>query len=366
MRQFAIGICAAALAAAACSPPEPAAVAEAAPAVDTTAADPVGDAAAQQSTPSSSSTATTSTTSTTTTTTTTEAPKGRLVISGVGDTNLDPNYISAFRSKGYEYAFSGLQDIFLEDDLTIVNLECAAATVGRPLDKAFTFNCDLDALPVMRAAGVEVANLGNNHSGDWGEEALVETRANVEAAGIAAVGTGANAAEAHEPAIFDINGWTIAVLGFGGVVPWQDWIATEDDPGMADGDTIATMVAAVEAADEVADLVFVSIHWGVELDTKPRREDIERAQAMIDAGADGIFGHHPHRLQPLEFYDGKPIAWSLGNFVWPKLSQAGATTAVAQFIVEPDGTIEACLIPTFIESSGHPVLQVHYHGLCEW
>jgi poly-gamma-glutamate synthesis protein (capsule biosynthesis protein) len=135
---------------------------------------------------------------------------------------------------------------------------------------------------------------------------------------------------------------------------------------MADGDTIATMVAAVEAADEIADLVFVTIHWGVELDLEPRPEDIARAEAMIDAGADGIFGHHPHRLQHLEFYEGKPIAWSLGNFVWPRLSDAGATTAVAQFIVEPNGFISACLIPTFIESSGHPVIQVDYQGLCDW
>ncbi|MCP4964560.1 MAG: CapA family protein [bacterium] len=309
---------------------------------------------------------TTSSTTTTTTTTTTIPPKGRLVISGVGDTNLDPNYIDAFRREGYAHAFSGLQGVFLEDDLTIVNLECAASELGSRLAKTFAFNCDVDALLAMQAAGVEVANLGNNHSGDWGEEALLDTRINVETAGMAAVGTGEDAVEAHEPALFEINGWTIAVLGFGGVVPWADWIATADDPGMADGDTIETMVAAVEAADAVADLVFVSIHWGVELDTQPRQEDIARAEAMIDAGADGIFGHHPHRLQPLGFYEGKPIAWSLGNFVWPRFSVAGATTAVAQFIVEPDGSIDACLIPTVIETSGHPVIQVQYQGLCNW
>lgn len=327
---------------------------------------PLATTSAPETTTTSTTSTTTSTTSTTTTTTTTKPPRGRLVISGAGDTNLDPDYIGAFRSEGYEYAFTGLQEIFLLDDLTVVNLECAASELGARLDKKFTFNCDLDALSVMAAAGVEVANLGNNHSGDWGEEALVDTRHNVAAAGIAAVGAGANSVEAHEPAIFETNGWTIAVLGFGGVVPSADWIATADDPGMADGDTIETMVAAVEAADEIADLVFVSIHWGVELDTEPRPEDVERAHAMIDAGADGIFGHHPHRLQPLDFYEGKPIAWSLGNFVWPRLSTAGATTAVAQFIVEPDGSMSACLIPTFIESSGHPVIQVDYQGLCVW
>lgn len=316
-------------------------------------------------------TSTTTTTAPTTTTTaavttTTIPPKERLVISGVGDTNLDPNYIVAFRSTGYEHAFTGLQEIFLDDDLTIVNLECAATTGGRPVKTLFNFNCDLAALPVMRSAGIEIANLANNHSGDFGEEALLETRKNVAAAGMIPVGVGSDDEEAHQPAIWDAKGWRIAVLGFGGIVPWDGWIAGPDDPGMANGNDLDSMVAAVEAADRLADLVFVTVHWGVELDTTPRQDDIERAHAMIEAGADGIFGHHAHRLQSLEFYQGKPIAWNLGNFVWPSMSTAGATTAIGQFIVEPDETISACLIPTFIESDGHPVVQVEYEGLCSW
>lgn len=293
-------------------------------------------------------------------------PRSRLVVSGVGDTNLDPRYIPALRRHGYDHAFSGLQGVFLDDDLTIVNLECAASKTGRPLVKAFVFNCDVDALPVMTASGVEVANLANNHSLDWGRAALVETIANVENAGMAPVGVGSTSTEAHEAAYFDINGWRIAVLGFGGVLPSWSWLATDDRAGMASGDDIETMVAAVEAAAEKADLVFVTVHWGMEGHLQPVRDDVRRAHAMIDAGADGIFGHHPHRLQPLDFYKGKPIAWSLGNFVWPRLSHAGATTAVAQVIIEPDGALSACLIPTFIETSGHPVIQVDYEGLCTW
>ena len=295
-----------------------------------------------------------------------EPERQRLVVSGVGDTNLDPNYIPAFRDKGYEHAFTGLDGVFIDDDLTIVNLECSSSDIGTPAHKAFTFNCAREALPIMADWGVEVANLANNHGADWGMEALLATKVNVANSGMAPVGVGANAVEAHEAAYFEVNGWKVAVIGLGGVIPHQGWIATEDSPGMADGDTIETMVAAVEAADQVADLVFVTIHWGVELDLQPRPEDIERAHAMIDAGADAIFGHHPHRLQPLEFYKGRPIAWSLGNFVWPRLSDAGATSAIAQVIVEPDGTIDACLIPVFIESHGHPVVQGHIQGPCHW
>jgi len=292
--------------------------------------------------------------------------KQRLVISGAGDTNLDPNYIPAFRTEGYAYAFSGLQDLFAKDDLTVVNLECAASALGAAVPKEFNFNCDPAALPVMKAAGVEVANLANNHSGDYGPAALVDTRANVAAAGLAPVGVGRNDAEAEAPALFDVKGWKIAVLGFGGVIPDPSWVAGPNRPGMADGDTTERMVAAVERAEAQADLVVVAIHWGVELDTTPRADDVERARAMIDAGADVIFGHHSHRLNPLETIAGKPVAWGLGNFVWPRLSDAGATTAVAQVIVEPDGTMTSCLVPTFIERHGHPVVQVPYQGECRW
>jgi poly-gamma-glutamate capsule biosynthesis protein CapA/YwtB (metallophosphatase superfamily) len=146
------------------------------------------------------------------------------------------------------------------------------------------------------------------------------------------------------------------VLGFGGVVPAADWLAGPSRPGMASGDDTAAMVAAVRAAGEVADLVFVTVHWGVELDTEPRADDVARAHALIDAGADGVFGHHAHRLQPLDSYKGRPIAWGLGNFVWPNFSAAGSRSAVAEFVVTPDGAVTGCLLPVRITSPGHPEL----------
>jgi poly-gamma-glutamate synthesis protein (capsule biosynthesis protein) len=125
---------------------------------------------------------------------------------------------------------------------------------------------------------------------------------------------------------------------------------------MASGDDVATMTAAVKAASAVADLVFVTIHWGVERDTTPRPDDVARAHAMIDAGADGIFGHHAHRLQPIDSYRGRPIAWGLGNFVWPMLSDAGSRSAVAEFVVNPEGTVAGCLLPARITAPGRPEL----------
>jgi poly-gamma-glutamate synthesis protein (capsule biosynthesis protein) len=290
------------------------------------------------------------------TTTSTVAPKGHLVIQGTGDVAVDPEYIPALAAQGWDHAWSGLDGLFLADDLTVINLECTPSDLGSSLDKDFTFRCPTGALPSLVANGIDVANLGNNHSGDFGKEALVDGRDQLLAAGVAPVGAGRNAAEAGEPAVFEIAGWKVAVVGFGGVAPNDTWYATESTAGMRNGDDTPSMVEAVEAAATVADLVVVTVHWGMELDTTPRPDDIERAQAMIAAGADVIFGHHPHRMQPLEMVGDAAVFWSLGNFVWPHNSVASATTAVARAVVAPDGTIDACLIPAYIETHGHPVL----------
>jgi poly-gamma-glutamate synthesis protein (capsule biosynthesis protein) len=282
--------------------------------------------------------------------------RSRLVIHGTGDVNLDPQYIPALRTNGYAHAWSGLDGLFATDDLTVVNLECPVSDRGDLVPKEFNFRCDPAALPAARDAGVEVVNLANNHVGDYGPEAMLDSVGHARAAGIAPVGVGPDVAAANAPAIIERGGWRIAVLGFGGVVPAADWLAGPTRPGMADGDDIASMTAAVRAAAAQADLVFVAIHWGAELDTEPRAEDVARAEAMIDAGADGIFGHHAHRLQPLGSHAGRPIAWGLGNFVWPNFSAAGSRTAVAQFVVEPDGSVRGCLLPAEITSPGRPVL----------
>lgn len=291
--------------------------------------------------------------------------KQRLVISGTGDVNLDPTFVRSFPSTGYEYAWSGLDDFFKHDDLTVINLECSASHLGTPWNKPWTFRCDPEALPSMADAGVDVANLANNHAIDYGLEAMLDARTNLAEVGIDTVGAGANAAEAYAPVVIERHGWTIAILGGGGVNPETgSWHATEDRPGMTDGDSAEKMTAAIRAADEVADLVLVTIHWGEQGTTRPRPFEIRLAEAFIDAGADGIFGHHQHVLQPLGWYSGKPIAWGLGNFVWQAYPPQSRTTAVAQFVFEPDGRIGACLVPVVIEATGHPVLQPGYEGPC--
>ena len=96
------------------------------------------------------------------------SPRARLVIHGTGDVSLDPGYIPALGSNGFDWAWSGLGGLFRDDDLTIINHECPSTEIVAPVDKRFVFRCDPDALDEARRAGVDVASLANNHAFDQG------------------------------------------------------------------------------------------------------------------------------------------------------------------------------------------------------
>lgn len=278
------------------------------------------------------------------------------MIHGTGDVSLDPSYLPVFASRGYGWAWSGLGGLFRRDDLTVINHECPSTDIVAPVPKEFNFRCDPDALPAAEAAGVDVANLANNHAYDQGPRGLLDSIRNVRAAGIAPVGAGRDELAAERPAVFELDGWKVAVVGFGEVLDPLEQTAGPNDPGTATGHSLRLKLRAIRAADRVADIVIVTIHWGVELDTEPRAYQVEEGRAMVDAGADAIFGHHAHRLQPMSVYRGRPIFWGLGNFVWPVLSADGSTTAVAEVTVGPKGRVRGRLLPARIVSDAHPVL----------
>ena len=270
--------------------------------------------------------------------------------------SLDPSQIPALRTHGYGWAWSGLGGLFNRDDLTLVNLECAATDVVDPEPKAFTIRCDPRALPAALHAGVEVAGQANNHAYDEGPAGLVDSLSSIRAAGLVAVGAGVDRSDALRAATFQIHGWTVDVLGIDEVLDPLDAVAGPDKPGTAAGHDFPLALRAVRAAAASSDLVVVMIHWGVELDARPRAYQIEQAHRMIDAGADVIFGAHSHRLQPMETYRSRPIFYSLGNLVWPRLSRSTSATAIAEVDVTPDGAIQGRLLPVEIVSDGHPVL----------
>jgi poly-gamma-glutamate synthesis protein (capsule biosynthesis protein) len=324
-------------------------------------------------TSSTTATAAPTTTAGPTTTTTTRpiAPsRDRIVIHHVGDVNFDTSFTWHFPD-GFDVAFSGLDEIFLHDELTIVNLECAPTDIRTRMSaKEWSFRCDPESLAAMARNGVDVAVMANNHSGDYGFDGLIDGRRRLQAAGLNPVGAGRDLTEANEPVIFEIGGWTVGVVAFSAVSgfsytwekPWtydldNQWFASEGAPGVAPA-RLDNMVDVVTALDDAVDVVIVSLHQEPYNETGiPEPIERERAQAVIEAGADVVVAHHHHRLMAFEYLEGVPIFWGMGNFVWSQMDAIRNTTAVAEIVIGTDGTITGRLVPAYIESSGRPVLR---------
>jgi poly-gamma-glutamate synthesis protein (capsule biosynthesis protein) len=200
-------------------------------------------------------------------------------------------------------------------DYTIGNLECPIALGGKPLDsKIFSFRAHPDALRVL-AGRFDALSVANNHAGDFGKEAFMETLDRVGRAGIAAFGGGRDLAAAHAPLWIERKGLKIAVLGYTEFKP-RIFEAGADTPGVAwsEDDHVVDDIRAARAAG--ADIVIPFMHWGWERETEPSARQRRLARLAIDAGADAVVGGHPHVTQGAEIYRGRPIIYSLGNFVF--------------------------------------------------
>lgn len=210
-------------------------------------------------------------------------------------------------------------------DFTIGNLECPVATTGKALDnKPWTFRADPSVMRVLRGRFDALA-VANNHSGDYGRAAFVETLGNVRTAGIESFGGGANLAEAHAPLWIEQKGLRIAVLAYNEFKP-RSFEAGANWPGIAwseDSHVVADIRAARKAG---ADIVIPFMHWGWEHEPEPGPRQRALAELMIDAGADAVVGGHPHVTQGASLYRGKPIVWSLGNFVFDGFNTVASTT----------------------------------------
>ena len=208
-------------------------------------------------------------------------------------------------------------------DYRIGNLECAVATGGAAQpSKLWSFRAQPETLKILRGR-FDAVSLANNHSGDYGPAAFVETTHHLDAAGIARFGGGSNLAEAHRPLWIERKGLKIAVLGYNEYKP-RRFEAGPQTPGIAwseDEQVIADIRAARAAG---ADHVIPFMHWGWERETQPEARQQRFARRMIDEGASLVVGSHPHVTQGAEIYRGKPIIYSLGNFIFDGFDYANA------------------------------------------
>ncbi len=246
-----------------------------------------------------------------------------LTLSFVGDVMLDDGPGRTIASGRDPLAdFVGLLS---RSDVVIANLECPVATVGAAkAGKIFTFRARPEALEVLKGR-VHAVSLANNHSGDYGPDALLETIEHLDRAGIRHFGGGRDLATAHAPYWIERDGLRIAVLGYDEFKP-RRFEAGPDWAGVAWSED-AQVVADIKAAKAAgADFVIPMMHWGWERELEPTARQRALARKMIDAGAELVVGAHPHVTQGAEYYRGKLIVYSLGNFVFDSFKSVPTRT----------------------------------------
>jgi poly-gamma-glutamate synthesis protein (capsule biosynthesis protein) len=274
----------------------------------------------------------------------------------VGDLLFDSAPGRLIRLKGGRAPFTSVVSRLRAADVTVGNLECSLSTRGTPVPgKAFTFRGDPRAVDGLTWAGFDLLALGNNHARDYGAVALRDTFGHLRRARIAYAGAGATRADAWRPAIIERKGARIAFLSFSQIGP-SSFAATSERSGTAYTMDTAKVKQAVRSAARTADYVIVSFHWGVEKSFSPTSRQVRDGRAAIDAGADLVLSHHPHRIQGVEYYRGRLIAYSLGNFVFSPGSEGGRDTMILHVTLGPAGVSRASAEPVHIGSYGKPVM----------
>ena len=272
----------------------------------------------------------------------------------VGDVMLGWEVGRKIVNKGPNAPWRHVQEFFDEADLVVANLECVISRLGEPWPtKLIHLRAPLAAADSMVAAGVDVVSVANNHALDFGRAAFEDELARLNAAEIGYAGGGSDATEAHRPLVVEQGGLRIGFLGY--VMPFsskttfhtRDWEAGPNRAGLAIG-TPDTVRADVTAAKEVADVVVVMVHGGLEYRSRPTDKQRNFAAAALDAGASLVLGHHPHVLQGYLRRDDRLVAFSLGNFVFDRFDGASNDSAILDVKVTAEGVASLSWIPVLI------------------
>ena len=247
----------------------------------------------------------------------------------------------------YDCISEELTDIMNAADIMCLNNEFTYSTGGAPLaGKAYTFRALPERVEVLHQLGVDAVTLANNHVYDYGKDALLDTFAVLQEAGIPYFGAGHDLEEAMAPLYLEADGKTIALVGASRaeknrMTPQ----ATETEPGILRCYDTTLYKEAIAEAKANADFCIAFVHWGTEYSFDLEQVQLDTGREYLDAGADVVIGAHSHCLQGMEFYEGKPIIYSLGNY-W--FNEKTLDTMLVQLHISGDAdrsNIEVEIIP---------------------
>jgi len=251
----------------------------------------------------------------------------------VGDIMLDRGVETSVKKNGagdYAWLFKNVASLKAADIL-FGNLEGPVSDKGKDLGNKYSFRMEPGVLPVLEQAGFDVLQIANNHIGDWGKEAAVDTFNRLATSSIIMVGGGKSYLDSTMVKVVEKNGLKIGFLAASDVGP--NWLAaTSSQPGvlLANNPSLAEIIT--DAASKV-DLLVIAYHFGDEYQPEPNTRQKQLAHLAIDNGAKLVIGSHPHVVEPLEEYNGGVIAYSLGNFIFDQYFSKETMSGLALTIV---------------------------------
>ena len=255
----------------------------------------------------------------------------------------------AIDNNEWQTLFPGIRDLVKNADLSIVNFESTIAEIGdMPIDKIGShIKTTYPSLFVLKQLGFDMITLANNHSLDYGENALYRTMNEATNLGLMTVGAGMNLEKAKDPKVLTLRGKKIAIIN---CCEHEFSIATQSNAGANPLDVIE-ISTQIRECKEIADFVVVIIHGGVEhyqLPT-PRMKKVYRY--FVGVGADAVVNHHQHCYSGYEYYNGKPIVYGIGNFCFDSASDRALRHETYNYgyfvkiIIDENGSVKVKTIP---------------------
>ena len=285
------------------------------------------------------------------------AAQDTLTITLTGDILLDRGVRHRINAIGIDSLFTPeIDSIFSHSDIVVGNLECPATDLRTPAMKKYVFRANPEWLTTLRRHGITHLNLANNHSVDQRRKGLISTADNCRQAGIVPIGVGSNMHEAVQPLLLSpltpyiIHHPSPIYLFASLQMPLENFTYLPDQYSVSQEsiDSLCQRIRRLRA--NVPDAyIIVCPHWGIEHQLEPYLQQRRQAHAIIDAGADIIVGHHTHTLQTIENYKGKPIYYSIGNFIFDQTKPINTRTCLVQIKIAPT-SVKVETIPVVIRN----------------
>lgn len=268
-------------------------------------------------------------------------PPGSTVIIATGDVipSRAVNY-NTLQRNNFMWPYEKIASFVNNADITLIDLETPIFDQCPVTQEGFKFCGEDGHIEGIKAMGVDVASVGNNHAGNYGVEGVTKTIDLLQSNNISVMGM-----TNQKPVIKEVNGTKFAFLGY-------DDIASEAGIAHANEEQIKKDIAL---ARTLADVVIVEYHWGVEYRDLPDDRQIELGHFTIDSGADVVIGNHPHWIQPPEIYKGKYIMYAHGNTIFDQMwSEETKKGVIGKYVFVGPKLIDVEYYPIYIQDYGQP------------